>query len=135
MSRHYERVGTVAFIFTTGALVIKKSDILTNTLIKDLISLFIYYITSVINTGNFSFACIHGKSINLNLKQHIHMQMVFLRLLLGSLGCSLMVMCFIKKLIKRYKNFLKKSIKIIKNLRFKRSNNAKIKLVQCIEIR
>lgn len=62
------------------------------------------------------------------------MEMLLLGLILASLGCFVMVVIFTKKLIKGSKNFLKKSIKTIKNFRIKPWYNSNITLVEWIKI-
>ena len=88
-----------------------------------LIAAFADYMGSVVNTGNVLFVYRHSKRMNLTFKQHIQIQILLLGLILASLGYSVIIVYFTKKLVRGSKSFLRKFIKTIKNFRLKRLNN------------
>lgn len=134
MPGQYERVATVAFVFSTAGLITKTADIPTNATMGALIAAFADYMSSVVNSGNAPFIYIRSKRMNLTFKQHLQMQLLLLGLLVSISGCLIIVIYATKSLKRRSWLFLKKSIKAIKNLKLKRLNNSNIVLVQWIEL-
>jgi hypothetical protein len=125
-----ERVAAVAFLFSAAGLITKVGDIPTNASMGAVIAAFAGYMGSVVNNGNVPFTYIHAKRMNFTFKQHMQMHVLLLGLIMASLGCSVIVIYFTKKLIRRSRSFFK----TIQNFRLKRLNKSNSRLVKWIKI-
>lgn len=130
MPGHPERVATVAFVFSSAGLITKTTDILTNATMGALIAAFADYMASFVNNNGpipFAFMSSRRRLIKRTFREQIKMEMLLLGLILASLGCFVIVVVFTK-------NFLKKSIKTIKNFRVKPWYNSNTTLVEWIKM-
>lgn len=87
-----ERVATVAFVFSTAALITKTGDIPMNATMGALIATFADYMSSVTSSGSTPFIHRIPKRMNLTLKQHILMQFLFLGVSVTIVVCSIVIL-------------------------------------------
>ena len=116
------RVATLAFIFSGTGLLSKTGDPVLNAGAGGFIYLLSQYIDTIAKSGGGGFVPFLVPISNRRLriftrKQHVQCQLAIVGIFILTAGCGYVILIFTKRSIRGSKNFFKRSIKKIKNLK------------------
>ena len=130
-----ERVATLAFLFSGTGLLSKTGDPVLNAGADGFIYLLFQYIDTIAKYGGggsvpFLVPLPNRRLRIFTRKQHVQCQLAIAEIFILTAVCGYIILIFTKKSIRGSKNFFKKSIKTIKNFKFKQGHTTFVEFIQ-----